>query len=295
MKYKIIQQQELAPKIKLFDIHAPNIAMRAKPGQFVVLRIDKKGERFPLTITNVIPSKGTLRIVFNEVGKSTKRLGQLKEGENILDVVGPLGNPSEIKNYGKVLCFGGGVMAPPLSFVASALRESGNKIVGVIGARTKDLLIFKNEMKAIAHKFYITTDDDSEGYKGIHFIKRILEREKINRVVAMSTSEATLKAICETTKPLGIETVVSLAPIMVDATGMCGACRVFINGEMKLTCIDGPEFDGHKVDWGALISRKRMYLPEERISSLSYERFGDNVINVIQGKKECNCKKGNTL
>ena len=295
MKYKIVQKKELAPKIKLFDIHAPGIATRAKPGQFVVLRIDEKGERFPLTITNVEPSKGTLRIVFNEVGKSTKRLGQLKEGENIQDVVGPLGNPSEIKKYGKVLCFGGGVMAPPLIFVASVLHDAGNEIFGVIGARTKDLLIFKDEMKAIVNKFYVTTDDGYEGYKGIDFIEEILEKEKINRVVAMSTSEATLKAICEKTKPFQIETIVSLAPIMVDATGMCGACRVFINGEMKLTCIDGPEFNGHTVDWGALISRKRMYLPEERISSLSYERFGDNVFKIMQGKKDCNCKKGNTL
>lgn len=295
MKYKIIKKQELAPKIKLFEIYAPNISTRAKPGQFVVIRIDEKGERFPLTITNVTPSKGTLKVVFNEVGKSTKRLGQLKEGENILDVVGPLGNPSKIKKYGKVLCFGGGVMVPPLSFVASALHESGNEIIGVIGARKKDLLIFKDEMKAISSKFYVTTDDGSEGYQGIDFIKEVLTREKINRVVAMSTSEATLKAICEITKPLQVETIVSLAPIMVDATGMCGACRVFIDGEMKLTCIDGPEFDGHTVDWGALISRKRMYLPEERISSLSYERFGGKIISVTQGKKDCNCKKGNTL
>jgi ferredoxin--NADP+ reductase len=295
MKYKIVQKKELAPKIKLFEIRALGIATGAKPGQFVVLRIDKKGERFPLTITHVEPSEGTFKIVFNEVGKSTKRLGQLKEGENILDVVGPLGNPSEIKNYGKVLCFGGGVMAPPLSFVTSALRDAGNEIFGVIGARSKDLLIFKDEMKAIAHKFFVTTDDGSEGYKGINFIKKIVVREKIKRVVAMSTSEATLKAICETTKPLRIATIVSLAPIMVDATGMCGACRVFIDGEMKLTCIDGPEFDGHMVDWGALISRKRMYMPEERISSLSYERFGDKIFGVTQDKKVCNCNKGNTL
>jgi ferredoxin--NADP+ reductase len=295
MKHTIIQKQELAPKIKLFEIHAPRIAARAKPGQFVVLRIDEKGERFPLTITNVTPSNEALTVVFNEVGKSTKRLGQLKKGESIQDVVGPLGNPSEIKKYGKVLCFGGGVMAPPLSFVASALREAGNVIVGVIGARTKDLLIFKKEMKNISHEFYVTTDDGSEGYTGIDFIKEVFAREKINRVVAMSTSEATLKAICEITKPLCIETIVSLAPIMVDATGMCGACRVFINGEMKLTCIDGPEFDGHTVDWGALISRKRMYLPEERISSLTYERFGDNFLGVSQGKRDCTCKKGNTL
>jgi ferredoxin--NADP+ reductase len=295
MKYKVIQKQELAPKIKLFEIHASRIATRAKPGQFVVLRIDEKGERFPLTIANVTPSKGNLRLVFNEVGRSTKRLGQLKEGVNILDVVGPLGNPSEIKKYGKVLCFGGGVMTPPLSFVASALHKAGNEIIGVIGARTKDLLIFKDEMKAIASKFYVITDDGSEGYEGIDFLKEVLTREKINRVVAMSTSEATLKAICEITKPHQIKTIVSLAPIMVDATGMCGACRVFIDGEMKLTCIDGPEFDGHTVNWGALISRKRMYMPEERISSLSYERYGDKIITIPQGKKDCNCKKGNTL
>lgn len=289
MVSKIVMTKQLATKIKLFEIQAPSIARMARPGQFLALRIFKKGERFPLTIANADPSRGTVTVVFNEVGKSTKHLGNCKKGDEILDVVGPLGNPSEIKKFGTVLCFGGGVMIPALHSLALALREAGNTVIGVIGARIKDLLIYKNEMNAVSHEFYITTDDGSEGYEGIDFIKDILSNTGIDRVVAMSTSEVTLKAISELTRPYDITTLVSLAPIMVDGTGMCGACRVFIEGQMKLTCIDGPEFDGHKVDWDTLISRKRMYLPEERIASFYYERFkGKNL-----GTKCCNRKRGN--
>ena len=266
--YKIIHKQELAPKIKLFEVHAPRVAAKAKPGQFVILRINERGERFPITIANTDTSQGTLRLVFNEVGKSTRQLGTLEEGNDILNVVGPLGKPSEIEKFGRVMCFGGGVMVAPLCFVASALREAGNEIIGVVGARIKDLLIFKDELKAVSNEFYVTTDDGSEGYTGVDFIGEILSNQKIDRVVAMSTSEATLKAISELTRPHGIKTIVSLSPIMVDGTGMCGCCRVSVGEETKFTCVDGPEFDGHEVDWNLLFSRKRVYLPEERISAL---------------------------
>jgi len=269
--YKIVRKQELAPKIKLFDIHAPRVAPKVKPGQFVILRVDERGERFPITVAGTDTSQGTVTLVFNEVGKSTRQLGALEEGDSILNVVGPLGKPSEIEKFGRVMCFGGGVMVPSLCFVASALREVGNEIVGVVGARVKDLLIFKDELKAISNEFYVTTDDGSEGNTGVDFIGEILSSQKIDRVLAMSTSEATLKAISELTRPHGIKTIVSLSPIMVDGTGMCGCCRVSVGEETKFTCVDGPEFDGHEVDWNLLFSRKRVYLPEERISAFRCE------------------------
>lgn len=271
--YKIVVKQELAPKIKLFEIYAPGVAAKAKPGQFVILHINEKGERFPLTIANTDTSRGTIRLVFNEVGKSTKQMGDLEEGDDILDLAGPLGNPSEIKNYGNALCVGGGVMIGPLYFVISALYKAGNKLITVIGARSKDLLIFEDEMKAVSHKFFITTDDGSKGYEKLDFLKELLNQENINRVVAMGPV-AMLKTVSEITKPYGIKTVVTLTPIMVDGTGMCGCCRVSVGGATKFTCVDGPEFDGHEVDWSLLIARQRIYLPEERMSSLFYERFG---------------------
>ncbi len=270
--YKIVVKENLAPKIQLFELEAPLIAAKAKPGQFVIIRIDEKGERFPLTIAGTDTDKGTVKVVFNEVGKSTIQLGQLNQGDNILNLVGPLGKESEIENYGTVLCFGGGVLIPSLWYLASVLKEAGNKIIGVAGARTQDLLIYKTELEEVSDEFHVTTDDGSEGNKGIEFLKDILDREKVDRVWVMSTAEVTMKAVSELTQPHDIKTIVSLAPIMVDGTGMCGCCRVTIGEGTEFACVDGPEFDGHQVDWDELMSRKRNYLPEERISSMLYER-----------------------
>ena len=268
--YRIIDKQEIAPKIKLFEVEALRVAAKTKPGQFVILRLDEKGERFPLTIAGADKSKGTVRFAFHEVGKSTKKLGTLNEGDGILDLIGPLGNPSELQNFGRVMCIGGGVMIAPLHFIASALREVGNELITVIGARNKDLLVFEDEMKALSPKFYVTTDDGSKGYKGFDFLEEILRTEKIDRVIAMGPV-IMMKTVSEMTKPYGINTTVTLTPIMVDGTGMCGCCRVSVGGVTKFTCVDGPEFDGHQVDWALLVSRQRIYLPEERVSSLSYE------------------------
>lgn len=271
--YKIVQKRELAPKIKQFEIETPRLAVKAKPGQFVIIRVDEEGERFPITVCNTDTTKGTIKIAFNEVGKSSKQLGNLNEGDSILNVVGPLGKPSEIKKFGTVLCFGGGVMVPGIYFLAKALSDAGNEIIGVVGARNKDLLIYKDEMKAISKEFYITTDDGSEGHQGMDFIKEILEKNKVDRVVAWSVAEITMQKISEITKPYDIPTMVLLSSIMVDGTGMCGCCRAEVKGATKFTCVDGPEFDGHDVDWELLTSRKRMYLPEERLAALSYEGF----------------------
>lgn len=273
--YEILTVKELAPKIKLFEVYAPEIAEKAKPGQFIIVIIDEKGERVPLTIAGYDKEKGTITFVFNEVGKTTKQLGLLKEGEKIWNITGPLGNSSEIRNFGKVLCVGGGVMVAPMLLQVKALREAGNTVITVIGARIKSLLLFKEEMKALSHRLYVATDDGSEGYQGLEFLKEIVAEEKFDRCIAMGPVPM-LKKVCEITKPFKIPTIVTLMPIMVDAMGMCGVCRVSIGGQMKFGCVDGPEFDGHLVDFDELIKRQRMLLPEERLSALLWELGGCN-------------------
>ena len=265
---EIVVKKELAPKIKVIEFVNHNIARKAKPGQFVVVQMGTRGERFPITISGTNPDKGTVKLTFNEVGKSSQKLGALNKGEVIDNVAGPLGNSTEIKKFGTVLCFGGGVMVGPMVYEATAFKKAGNRVIGVIGARNKELLIFKTEMKALSDDFYVSTDDGSEGNKGLDFLRTIFEKEKIDRVIAMSVATVTLRTLCELTKPHGIKTIVCLAPIMLDGTGMCGCCRVSVGGETKFTCVDGPEFDGHLVDWDLLESRKRVYSHEERLSAL---------------------------
>lgn len=266
-------KKELAPKIKLFEVHAPEMAEKAKPGQFIILIIDERGERIPLNIAGYDSKKETITFVFNEVGKTTRQLGVLKEGDCIWNITGPLGIPSEIKNFGNVLCVAGGVMIAPMLLQLKALREAGNKITTVMGARIEQLLFFEEEMKALSGKYYVATDDGSKGYKGLDFLKNILEKEKFDRCITMGPV-GMMKNVSEMTKPFNIPTMVTLTPIMVDGMGMCGVCRVTISGKMKFGCVDGPEFDGHKVDFDELISRQRMFLPEERLSSLIWEMQG---------------------
>jgi len=271
--YKIIAKKELATKIKLFEVAAPDIATKANPGQFVILRVCETGERIPITLANANIKEGTITMVFNEVGKTTRQLGLLNQGDYVPNIAGPLGNPSEIHKFGTVLCVGGGVMIAPLLFQVSALHKAGNKIITVIGARIKDLLFFEEEMRELSDEFFVATDDGSKGHKGIDFLKDMLGKLKIDRVIAMGPV-VMLKTVSEMTKPVGIKTIVTLTPIMVDGMGMCGACRVSVGGETKFACVDGPEFDGHQVDFDQLIKRQRMYLPEERLSALFHERLG---------------------
>jgi len=268
---EITVKKELAPKIKVVEFVNHNIARKAKPGQFVVVQMGTKGERFPITIGGTSPNKGTVKLIFNEVGKSAQKLGALNEGEAIDNVAGPLGTATEIRKFGTVLCFGGGVMAGPMVYEAAAFEEAGNRVIGVIGARNRELLILKNEMKAVSDDFYVSTDDGSEGKKGLDFLRTVFEKEKVDRVIAMSVATVTLRTLSELTKPYGIKTIVSLTPIMLDGTGMCGCCRVSVGGETKFACSDGPEFDGHLVDWDLLESRKRVYSHEERLSALMDE------------------------
>jgi ferredoxin--NADP+ reductase len=271
--YEVTAKRELAPKIKWFEVHAPHIAEKAKPGQFVIVIINELGERIPITIAGYDAKKGTISFASNEVGKTTKQLGLLKKGDSIDSITGPLGIPSEIRHYGRVLCVGGGVMIAPMLLQIRALCEAGNRIVAVAGARIKDLLFFEDEMKAVSSEFYVATDDGSKGCKGLDFLKEVLQKSKFDRCVAMGPV-VMMKTVCELTKPFAVPTVVTLTPIMVDGMGMCGVCRVTVNGKMKFGCVDGPEFDGHQVDFDGLIKRQRMFLPEERLSSLLWELGG---------------------
>jgi ferredoxin--NADP+ reductase len=271
--YKIVSKKELAPKETLFEIEAPDIAAKAQPGQFVIVIIGEKGERVPLTICGYDKAKGTVSFAFHQVGKTTKELGNLAEGDSLVNVTGPLGNPSEIKNYGKVLCVGGSIMIAPLLLQAKAMKEAGNSVTTVLGARIKDVLFMEDEAKAVSDKVYLATDDGSEGYKGLDFLRDLLKSEKFDRCVALGPV-VMMKKVSEITKPYGIPTIVTLTPLMVDGMGMCGVCRVTVDGKMQFACVDGPEFDGHLVDFDELVTRQRMFLPEERLSSVLYEIGG---------------------
>jgi ferredoxin--NADP+ reductase len=271
--YKIVAKKELAPKETLFEIEAPDIAAKAQPGQFVIVIIGEKGERVPLTICDYDKAKGTVSFAFHEVGKTTKELGNLAEGDSLENVTGPLGNPSEIKNYGKVLCVGGSIMIAPLLLQAKAMKEAGNSVTTVLGARIKDVMFMEDEAKAVSDKVYVATDDGSEGYKGLDFLRDLLKTEKFDRCVALGPV-VMMKKVSEITKPYGIPTIVTLTPLMVDGMGMCGVCRVTVDGKMQFACVDGPEFDGHLVDFDELVTRQRMFLPEERLSSVLYEIGG---------------------
>ena len=264
--YRILKKQELSPGILEYDIKAPRVAKKALPGQFIVLRVNEEGERVPLTIADFDREKGIVTILFQVVGASTGLLASLKEGDSILDFVGPLGQPSELSNHmGTVVFVGGGIGVAPVYPIARAAHELGNKVISILGAKTKDILIFEDRMRAISDEVLITTDDGSYGIKGFvtNAIEELIKRgEKIDQVTAIGPG-IMMKSVAEATRPYGIKTVVSLNPIMVDGTGMCGGCRVQVGEEMKFACVDGPEFDGHLVDFRGLMARGRMYRTQE--------------------------------
>ncbi len=271
--YKIVSKKELAPKIKMFEVEAPDIASKSQVGQFLIVINGKEGERIPLTIAGYDAAKGTVSFAFHEVGKTTKTLGLLNQGESIDNVTGPLGNPSEIKNFGKVLCVGGSVMIAPLLLQVKAMKEAGNKVTTILGARTKEFIMMANQAKRYSDKVYIATDDGSIGYQGLDFLKDLLKKENFDRCIVMGPV-ILMKDVSEITKPYGIPTIVTLTPIMIDGMGMCGVCRVTVGGKMLFGCVDGPEFDGHQTDFDQLILRQRTMLPEERLSSVLWEMRG---------------------
>ena len=266
--FRIISRDTLAAKIHLFKIEAPAIARKAQPGQFVVVRVDETGERIPLTIADWDEKEGSVSMVFMEVGATTFRLAQLKAGQSIADFVGPLGIPSEIEKFGTVVCVAGGVGVAVITPIAKTLKEKGNNIISILGARSKDLLFWEDKLRNASHQLIVTTDDGTYGRKGVvtEPLKELLESgEKVDRVIAIGPT-VMMKFSAKTTQPFGVKTIVSLNPIMVDGTGMCGCCRVSVGGATKFTCVDGPDFDGHQVDWDLLSARQRSYLDEEKRS-----------------------------
>lgn len=268
MGNKIVKKENLAAEIVLMEIEAPEIAKKRKPGQFIILRVNEEGERIPLTIADSSPEAGTITIIFQVVGKTTMQLSDLSVGGEIADLVGPLGKPTHIDNFGTVAAIGGGVGTAVIYPVAKGLKKAGNKLISIIGARSKDLLFLTEEMKEISDRLLISTDDGSEGIHGFvtDVLKKIIdEGEKPDIVFAMGPLPM-MKAVSNLTRDLGIKTIVSLNPIMIDGTGMCGGCRVTVNNEIKFACVDGPEFDGHQVDFDNLGKRLRVYYDKEQES-----------------------------
>ncbi|MBP3231411.1 MAG: sulfide/dihydroorotate dehydrogenase-like FAD/NAD-binding protein [Anaerovibrio sp.] len=278
--FKIVYKKELSPGIFHMDIEAPRVAKKAKAGQFIVLRVDEKGERIPLTIADFDRDNGTITLIFQAVGASTMELSKRNVGDSIVDFVGPLGQPSEISaGMGTIVCIGGGIGVAPVYPIARAMHEAGNKVISIMGARSKDILIFEDRMRAISDEVLIATDDGSYGIKGFvtTALQQLVDRgEKIDQVTAIGPG-IMMKSVCDATRPLGIKTIVSLNPIMVDGTGMCGGCRVQVGDEMKFACVDGPEFDGHLVDFANLMSRGRMFREEEA-------KAKDHVCNIGLGR-----------
>lgn len=273
--YKIIRKEDLSTNLYLFEVEAAQIAKKAQAGQFIIVRKDDKAERIPLTIADFSREKGTITLIFQTVGASTADLAKLSAGDSLLDVVGPLGESSEIENYGTVVCVGGGVGIAPIHPIARALKEAGNKVISIIGARNKDILFWREEMKAVSDELLIATDDGSEGRKGFvtDVLKEVMEKEKVAQIWAIGPM-IMMKNVAETTRPSGIKTIVSLNPIMVDGTGMCGACRVSVGEDTKFACVDGPEFDGHLVDWDLAMKRSRSFSAEEKHSMEHHHSCG---------------------
>jgi ferredoxin--NADP+ reductase len=264
--YEILAKEALAPVVKLMVIAAPDVARKAKAGQFVIVRATEEGERIPLTIADYDRDEGTVTIVFQEVGKTTMHLGTLEVGDELASLTGPLGNPTEIENYGTVICAAGGLCIALVFPIARALREAGNYVITIIGARNKELIFWEDRMRSASDELIVCTDDGSYGRKGfvVDPLKELLEtRDDIGHIWVIGPA-IMMKFTALATKPFNVPTTVSLNSIMVDGTGMCGSCRVEVGGETKFACVHGPEFDGHQVDWDLLLARQRIYLDEEK-------------------------------
>ena len=265
--YEILLRDDLAPQIHLFKLNAPNVAKKAQAGQFVIIRINEQGERIPLTIADWNREEGSVSVVFMEVGTTTHRLALLKAGDSIANFIGPLGLPTHIEKFGTVVCVAGGFAVATIFPIARAMREAGNRVISIMGARNKNLIFWEKELSSTSDQLVVTTDDGSYGRKGLvtEPLKELLEAGGVDRVIAIGPS-IMMKFAAKTTEPFGVKTIVSLNPIMVDGTGMCGCCRVSVNGQTRFTCVDGPDFDGHQVDWDLLLARQKIYLDEEKSS-----------------------------
>ncbi len=270
----ILRKQLLAPDVVRFWIDAPAIARKRRPGQFVIVRTSERGERIPLTIADADPERGAISLVVQGVGKSTMQLNRLEEGADLPDVAGPLGQPTHIAPGSSVCCIGGGIGTAVVYPIAAGVKATGGKVAAVIGARTRELIILEEEMASVADATIVTTDDGSYGRKGLvtDALATYLERGYTFDEVFAVGPLPMMRAVCEVTRPLGLRTIVSLNPIMVDGTGMCGGCRVTVNGEQKFVCVDGPEFDGHQVDFGELAARLRSYREDEAAALERYHQ-----------------------
>ncbi len=271
--FEIVEREEMAQGTIVSNwVKAPKIAQKAKPGQFVILRANDKGERIPLTMADTDPAKGIINVIYMVVGKSTALFKTLKVGDSYLDVIGPLGQPTHLEKVGKVVCVGGGTGIAVLHPITRGLKQMGNYVYSVIGARSKDLLIMEDQMKAVSDELMVCTDDGTYGHHGFvtDMLKKVLSEDKDVSLAVCIGPVPMMKFCCVITKEFGVKTMVSLNPIMVDGTGMCGCCRVQVGGKMQFACVDGPEFDGHEVDYEELTLRLRSYLPEEKVS---YDQF----------------------
>ncbi|MGA9347847.1 MAG: sulfide/dihydroorotate dehydrogenase-like FAD/NAD-binding protein [Anaerolineae bacterium] len=274
--YEILAKEDLAPVIKLIVIAAPDVARKAKAGQFVIVRASEEGERIPLTIADYDREEGTITLVFQEVGKTTMHLGAMEVGDELASLTGPLGNPTEIENYGTVICAAGGLCIALVFPIARALREAGNYVISIIGARNKELLFWEDKIRSVSDELIVCTDDGSYGRKAFVMqpLKELLEtRGGIGHIWVIGPA-IMMKFTALATKPFNVPTTVSLNSIMVDGTGMCGSCRCEVGGETRFACVHGPEFDGHEVDWDLLLARQRIYLDEEKQALELFKRQG---------------------
>ena len=270
--FTILDKNNLAPQVFRYLLDAPDIAKKALPGQFIIIRLNETGERIPITISSADPIDGTLTVYVQDVGKTSLEMSQMKIGDKILDIVGPLGNPSLIDLFGTVVLIGGGFGIAAIAPIARALTQAGNKTIAILGAKTQDRVILEQEMLNACTHVHIATDDGSYGTQGLvtDILKKMIEtKEPVDRVIAIGPM-VMMKAVADITRPFKIPTLVSMNPIMIDGTGMCGACRVTVNGEMKFACVDGPEFDGHAVDFEGLLNRLKTYIPEETEAKKKY-------------------------
>ncbi|HDY87089.1 MAG TPA: sulfide/dihydroorotate dehydrogenase-like FAD/NAD-binding protein [bacterium] len=285
--HKILNKKIIATDVTMTEIAAPKIAKKRKPGQFVIIRLYEEGERIPLTIADADPVKGTITIISQRVGKSTAYLEDMPESEGILDLVGPLGHPTKIEKYGNVVCIGGGIGIAPIYPLAQGFREAGNRVTSILGARTKDLFILEEQMRKVSDLVCICTDDGSYGKKGFvtDVLKELVDNGEHFDFAAAIGPIPMMRAVTKLTKEMNIPTIVSLNAIMVDGTGMCGACRVSVGGKTKFTCVDGPEFDGHKVDFDELMHRLQIFSEFDAAARERYESENKNPNCIINEKK----------
>ncbi|MDI6715648.1 MAG: sulfide/dihydroorotate dehydrogenase-like FAD/NAD-binding protein [Actinomycetota bacterium] len=271
MANRILEKKTFRSDLFFFVVDAPEIAKKAQAGQFVIIRVDEIGERIPLSLADINPEKGTISLIVMTVGVTSTKLSKLNVGDEISDIAGPMGHKTPIENYGRVILVGGGFGAAPLYPIARAMKQAGNTVISIIGARTADLLIYEKELGEFSDQVLVSTDDGSKGVKGLvtDVLKADIEANGADLVMAVGPA-IMMKFVSLTTKPYNVKTLVSLNPIMVDGTGMCGACRVSVGGKTMFGCTDGPDFDGHLVDWELLMSRQRTYLPEEKAAMERY-------------------------